>query len=85
MSPNGWMDSEMFNRWFEQHFLCYIPATRPIILLQSYLDYPDSVGQTQLFVYLYNPNCLDNENDGNIAGVVYQNMCSSFFQYSVHV
>ena len=33
------------------------------ILVQSYLDYPDSVGQTHFLVYLYNPNCLDNKND----------------------
>ena len=31
MSPNGWMDLEIFNRWFEQHFLRYVPATRPIL------------------------------------------------------
>ena len=33
--------------------------------MQSYLDYPDSVGQTHFLVCLYNPNCLDNKNDGN--------------------
>ena len=46
MSPNGWMDSEIFNRWFEQHFLRYVPATRPIILLldgHSSHYHPDTV------------------------------------------
>ena len=33
--------------------------------LQSYLDYPDSVGQTHFLVCLYNPNCLDNNNNTN--------------------
>ena len=33
--------------------------------VQSYLDYPDSVGQTHFLVCLCNPNCLDNKNDVN--------------------
>ena len=36
-----------------------------IVTIQSYLDYPDSVGQTHFLVCLCNPNCLDNKNDVN--------------------
>ena len=32
-SNSGWMDGELFQQWFEQHFLRYAPATRPLLLL----------------------------------------------------
>lgn len=33
LSKKGWMNSELFHLWFANHFLKYIPSTRPIILL----------------------------------------------------
>ena len=38
--------------------------------IQSYLDYPDSVGQTHFLVCLYNPNCLDNKNALKLSQVL---------------
>ena len=33
LSPNGWMDGELFETWFVQHFLTYAPPSRPLLLL----------------------------------------------------
>ena len=33
LSGNGWMDMELFNIWFSNHFLRYAPSVRPILLL----------------------------------------------------
>ena len=33
LSEKGWMDSRLFHLWFKRHFLRYVPATRPILLL----------------------------------------------------
>ena len=33
LSANGWMNQELFQSWFSNHFLQYIPPKRPIILL----------------------------------------------------
>jgi hypothetical protein len=33
LSNNGWIDSELFLEWFQQHFLRYVPAARPLLLL----------------------------------------------------
>lgn len=33
LSENGWIDSELFHLWFENHFLAYAPAARPLLLL----------------------------------------------------
>ena len=35
LSPNGWMDSEIFENWFSQHFLAYAPPSRPLLLLMD--------------------------------------------------
>ena len=35
LSGNGWMDRELFALWFKNHFLNYIPSTRPILLLMD--------------------------------------------------
>ena len=32
LSSNGWMDSDLFDQWFTQHFLAYAPPTRPMLL-----------------------------------------------------
>jgi hypothetical protein len=33
MSKNSWINSELFHGWFVDHFLNYVPRTRPLILL----------------------------------------------------
>ena len=33
LSNKGWMDADLFNKWFKRHFLRYAPSTRPIILI----------------------------------------------------
>jgi len=33
LSHNGWIDSEIFEEWFEKHFLTHVPPTRPLLLL----------------------------------------------------
>lgn len=33
LSKNGWIDSELFEDWFTNHFLLHIPPQRPVLLL----------------------------------------------------
>jgi hypothetical protein len=33
LSKNGWINSELFHSWFMNHFLKYVPQTRPLLLL----------------------------------------------------
>ena len=33
LSKNGWIDSEIFEEWFEQLFLTHVPSVRPLHLL----------------------------------------------------
>ena len=33
LTDNGWSNSEMFDTWFNKHFLRYIPAVRPVLLM----------------------------------------------------
>ena len=33
LSKNGWIDSEIFEEWFEQLFLTHVPSVRPLLLL----------------------------------------------------
>ena len=33
LSPNGWIDGELFEEWFTRHFLLHVPAIRPVLLL----------------------------------------------------
>ena len=33
LSDNGWIDSEIFEDWFECHFLAHVPPVRPLMLL----------------------------------------------------
>ena len=35
LSPNGWIDSELFETWFMHHFLAYAPPARPLLLLMD--------------------------------------------------
>ena len=34
-SKKGWMDLELFHDWFSNHFLCYSPSERPLLLLMD--------------------------------------------------
>ncbi len=33
LSGKGWIDTGLFQDWFSQHFLCYAPPIRPLLLL----------------------------------------------------
>ena len=33
LSSNGWINQELFQVWFQKHFLSYAPSTRPLLLL----------------------------------------------------
>ena len=33
LSDNGWMDAELFEEWFKNHFLVHAPPARPLLLL----------------------------------------------------
>ena len=33
LSTSGWVDSELFDAWFQNHFLAYSPASRPLLLI----------------------------------------------------
>ena len=35
LSTNGWMNQELFHKWFLRHFLQYIPSSRPILLVMD--------------------------------------------------
>ena len=32
-SQSGWIDQDLFDKWFDKHFLQYAPAARPLLLL----------------------------------------------------
>ena len=34
LSSKGWIDQDLFDQWFD-HFLCYTPSTRPLLLLMD--------------------------------------------------
>ena len=33
LSKNGWMDGDLFTKWFHYHFLTHVPPVRPILIL----------------------------------------------------
>ena len=35
LSDSGWIDSEIFETWFTNHFLAYAPPARPLLLLMD--------------------------------------------------
>ena len=45
LSDKGWVDSELFRGWLEEHFLAHAVGARPILLL---LDEHGSYYQLQL-------------------------------------
>ena len=36
LSEKGWIDGEIFEEWFEDHFLKFAPAQRPLLLLDGH-------------------------------------------------
>ena len=62
LSKNGWMDMELFDIWFCNHFLRYAPATRPLLLLldgHSSHYCPDTVrlaAKEQVILFTLPPN-----------------------------
>lgn len=62
LSHNGWMDMELFNMWFSNHFLRYAPAARPLLLLldgHSSHYCPDTVrlaAKEQVILFTLPPN-----------------------------
>ena len=34
-SSNRWIDQDLFEKWFSNHFLCYAPAAGPLLLLMD--------------------------------------------------
>ena len=62
LSKNGWMDMELFNLWFTNHFLRFAPAVRPILLLldgHSSHYCPDTVrlaANEQVILFTLPPN-----------------------------
>ena len=34
-SHSGWIDQDLFDKWFDKHFLRYAPAARPLLLLMD--------------------------------------------------
>ena len=35
LSQNNWIDKELFNDWFSNHFLLYAPRVRPLLFLMD--------------------------------------------------
>ncbi len=35
LSAKGWIDYELFDVWFNNHFLHYAPSARPLLLLMD--------------------------------------------------
>ena len=35
LSPKGWIDTSLFHDWFTNHFMCYIPQLRPLLLIMD--------------------------------------------------
>ena len=62
LSSKGWIDHELFDVWFNNHFLCYIPSARPVLLLldgHSSHYCPDTIrvaAQHKIIVFALPPN-----------------------------
>ena len=62
LSKSGWIDQELFDKWFTHHFLHYAPASRPLLLLMdghsSHL-YPQTIyraAKDQVILFVLPPN-----------------------------
>lgn len=62
LSDSGWMDSEIFENWFTNHFLVYVPPSRPILLLMdghsSHFSpvFVNKAAEEQIIVFCLPPN-----------------------------
>lgn len=62
LSDKGWVDYELFNIWFHNHFLRYAPAIRPLLLLMdghSSHYFPDTIhmaAKEQVVLFVLPPN-----------------------------
>ena len=62
LSSRGWIDHELFNAWFNNHFLRYVPSARPILLMldgHSSHFCPDTIrvaAQNKVIVFIVPPN-----------------------------
>ncbi len=62
LSDSGWIDSEIFECWFTNHFLVYVPPVRPILLLMdghsSHFSpiFVNKAAEEQIIVFCLPPN-----------------------------
>ena len=62
LSGNGWMTRDLFNEWFQRHFLLYAPSTRPLLLLldgHSSLYCPETIraaAASQIIIFALPPH-----------------------------
>ena len=62
LSSNGWMDQELLDIWFRNHFLRYAPSVRPLLLLldgHSSHYCPDTIrvaAQEKVILFVSPPN-----------------------------
>jgi hypothetical protein len=89
LSRNGWMDMELFDIWFNNHFLRYAPSVRPLLLLldgHSSHYCPDTVrlaAQEQVILFTLPPNTthLSQPLDKGCFGplkVAWREVCHQF-------
>ena len=62
MSPNGWMDQELFSDWFFKHFLTHAVSERPLLLLLDghsshyTLDLVKAVAEKDVIIFCLPPH-----------------------------
>ncbi len=62
LSDSGWIDAEIFESWFTNHFLAYVPPVRPILLLMdghsSHFSpvFVNKAAEEQIIVFCLPPN-----------------------------
>ena len=89
LSSKGWIDQELFNLWFSQHFLRYAPPARPLLLLldgHSSHFCPATIrcaAEEQVIVFSLPPNTthLTQPLDKGIFGplkVAWREVCHQF-------
>ena len=89
LSSNGWMDQQLFDIWFSNHFLRYAPSARPVLLLMdghSSHYCPDTVrlaAREQVILFALPPNTthLSQSLDKGCFGplkVAWRQVCHQF-------
>ena len=89
LSPNGWMDRSLFHKWFENHFLRFAPAGRPLLLLldgHSSHYCPETIkyaASQKVILFTLPPNTthLTQPLDKGVYGplkVAWKNVCHRF-------